>query len=329
MESSYYILDTDFKPLVLDEKPLGKGGQAIVYCVLFPVALSNCCVKIYHKECSNELVERLQYMINHPPEQIKTSFFCICWPIGLVYDKNKVVVGFYMPTAFHNSRDLYILSYYAKGKKIADRFKKDTDWFDKYERNTSVGIMNRLKMIANISQAFYQIHKSGKYVALDIKPTNILATSSGRISVVDTDSFQIADADKILFPGAAATPEYCAPEFDEQFLQRRPFTVSNDLFSLSVIYYQIIMGVHPFNGMKLLPPYDTEEYSEIKPVIHRSLFLYGCNKRYVEKLTPNPHAFFERMPRILRMMFIRAFDAPNYRPTMEEWCKELFKIITQ
>lgn len=329
MESCYYILNTNFKPLVLDERPLGKGGQAVVYRILFPVTLSNSCVKIYHKGCSNELVERLRYMISHPPKQLKTSSFCICWPMGLVYDKNKAVVGFYMPTAFPDSRDLYILSYYAKGKKIADRFRKDTDWFGKYERNTSDGIMNRLKMIANISQAFYQIHKSEKYVALDIKPMNILATSTGRISIVDTDSFQIADVDRILFPGAAATPEYCAPEFDEQFIQGRPFTVSNDLFSLSVMYYQIIMGVHPFTGVKLLPPYDTEEFSELKPVIHRSLFIYGCNKRYIEKLTPNPHAFFERMPRTLQMMFVRAFDAPNYRLTMEEWCKELFKIITR
>lgn len=329
MENRYYILNPELTPLVLDEKQLGKGGQACVYRIILPFSLEDCCAKIYHKGCSNELVERLQYMINHPPKVLKSPAFRICWPIGLIYDINKVVVGFYMPIAFPHSRDLYILSYYAKGKTIADRFKKDTDWFDKYERNTSEGIMNRLKMITNISQAFYQIHKSNNYVALDIKPTNILATSKGLISIVDTDSFQIAETNKILFPGAAATPEYCAPEFDEQFIQKRPFTVSNDLFSLSVMYYQIIMGVHPFTGVKLLPPYNTDEYSEVKPVIHRSLFVYGCNKRYIEKLTPNPHAFFERMPRTLQMMFIRAFDAANYRPTMEEWCKELFKIIAQ
>lgn len=324
---SYYILNSSLVPLVLNEKALGKGGQACVYKITLPVSLEGCCAKIYHKGCPEELVERLRYMISHPPQVLKTSAFRICWPMGLVYDKNRTVVGFYMPTAFPHSRDLYILSYYTKGKTIADRFKKDIEWFGKYERNTSVGVMNRLKMIANISQAFHQIHRSNNYVVLDIKPMNILATSTGKISIVDTDSFQIAETDKILFPGAAATPEYCAPEFDEQFIQNRPFTVSNDLFSLSVIYYQIIIGVHPFTGVKLLPPYDTEEFSELKPVIHRSLFVYGCNKRYTEKLSPNPHAFFERMPRTLQMMFIRAFDAPNYRPTMEEWCKELFKII--
>lgn len=329
MNGYFYLSGTQLKPLVVEDKPLGKGGQASVYRIVFPVTLGDYCIKIHHKGCSAELIERISYMIANPPDVIKTSSFKICWPTGFVYNCNKEIVGFYMPMAFEGSRDLYILSYYSKGKCIADRFKKDTGWFGKYERNTAEGMLNRLKMIANISQAFYHIHKSNRYVVLDVKPMNILATSNGRISIVDTDSFQIADDDKVMFPGTAATPEYCAPEFDEQYDQKRPFTVSNDLFSLSVMYYQFIMGLHPFTGTMLLPPYDTEEFSELKQVIHRSLFLYGCNKRYVKALEPNPHSFFERMPRTLQLMFIRAFDAPNYRPTMEEWCRELFKIITK
>lgn len=327
MTGYYYLSGTRKAPLVLEDKPLGKGGQACVYRITIPVPMADCCVKIYHKGCSEELVARLCYMISNPPQVMRTKAFCICWPQGLVYDATGKVVGFYMSMAFSCSRDLYILSYYTRGKTIADKFKKNSDWWGKYERDTGEGMLNRFKMLVNISQAFYQIHKSKNYVALDIKPANILATSSGRISIVDTDSFQIAEGDRILFPGAAATPEYCAPEFDEQYLQKRPFTVSNDLFSLAVIFYQIIMGVHPFAGVRLLPPYDTDEYCELKPIIHRSLFIYGSNRRYIEKVAPNPHAFFERMPKSLQLMFVRAFDAPNYRPTMEEWCKELLKII--
>ena len=329
MAKYYYLSNKEYKPLVLEDKHMGRGGQATVYGVAFPVSLDSCCVKIYHNGCPDEQIERLRYMIANPPKILTTNAFRICWPLGFVYDDMKTIVGFYMPKAFPKSRDLYILSFYAKGKTIADRFKKYPDWFGKYERNTGEGILNRLKMMANISQAFYQIHKPDTYVVLDVKPMNILATSTGKISIVDTDSFQIAKGEQILFPGAAATPEYCAPEFDEQYEQGRSFTESNDLFSLAVMYYQFLVGTHPFTGAKLLPPYDTDEYSELKPVIHRSLFLYGCNKRYLEVLNPNPHAFFERMPRSLQLMFIKAFDAPNYRPTMEDWCKELFNIITK
>ncbi|MCM1140262.1 MAG: hypothetical protein NC453_16975 [Muribaculum sp.] len=315
--------------LQLEDKPLGdEGAQGAVYKVVSPSQMSSCCVKIYHKECDNDKVRRLTYMIQNPPSATDTSSFRICWPTDIVYDDRGKARGFMMPLAFPKSRDLYILSYYSKMRTISQRFKKDTDWHGKYERSTGTGILNRLKMLANISLAFYHIHSMNRYVVLDIKPVNILATSSGLISVVDTDSFQIAEKDNLLFPGAAATPEYCAPEFDEQNRLGKPFTVTNDLFSIAVLFYQIIMGLHPFTGIKLLPPYDTDEYSELKPKIQRSLYIYGINKRYIEPLDPNPHAFFERMPRSLQKMFIRAFDAPNYRPTMEEWCKELHKLIS-
>lgn len=328
MEKLFYRENSEFKPITVYDKPIGKGGQAAVYGIMFPISLDKHCIKIYHNGCKPETIERLKYMIDNPPSITRTESFCICWPTGFIYNANKEIIGFYMPTAFKNSRDLYILSYYAKGKTIADRFKTETDWFNKYERNTGEGILNRLKMMTNISQAFYQIHKSEKYVVLDVKPQNILATSTGKVSIVDTDSFQIAENDKILFPGAAVTPEYCAPEFKEQYEQGRAFTSSNDAFSLAVIFYQILIGLHPYTGVKLLAPYDTEEYSELEAVIHRSLYLYGSNKRYIQALSPNPHAFFERIPRSLQLMFIKAFDAPNYRPNMEEWCKELFNIIS-
>lgn len=328
-EKYFYEKDGVKKLLTLDQSVIGKGGQAMVYGILFPIGMADFCVKVYHKGCHTNLIERLKYMIHHPPAVIRSSNFRICWPQGLVYNGQGEVVGFYMPKAFPHSRDLYILSYYTKGKTISDRFKKDTEWFGKYERNTGEGILNRLKMMANISQAFYQLHRTRNYVMLDLKPQNILATSNGYVSIVDTDSFQIAEGNHILFNGAAVTPEYCAPEFDDQYEQGRPLTSSNDAFSLAVIFYQILVGLHPYTGVKLLPPYDTDEYSEIKAVIHRSLFLYGSNKRYIQMLQPNPHGFFERMPRSLQLMFIKSFDAPNYRPTMEDWCKELFKLIPQ
>lgn len=323
-----YIKTPTWHTVKLDDNPLGsKGGQGAVYRILAPVSLSDCCVKVYHNPCERATVSRLEYMINHPPAMLDSAGFRICWPKALTYDIRGRVVGFVMSLAFPKSRNIYILTYYSKGKTIAHRFKSDTDWFGKYERTSGDGILNRLKMMANISQAFYQIHKSGNYVVSDVKPENILASSSGLISIVDTDSFQIAENDRLLFEAPVATPEYCAPELYVQILNNKPLSQSNDLFSLAVLYYQILIGVHPFSGVRMLPPFDTDDYSELKEKIKRSLFIYGSNRRYIQPLDPNPHAFFERIPKALQRMFIRAFDAPNYRPSMEEWCKLLYKLI--
>ncbi len=327
MERLYYLHNAEYKHFIVDEKPLGKGGQATVYNVIYPSRLDDCCIKIYHNGCKEQTIERLKYMIAHPPAITRSAAFRICWPEGFVYNEQHEIVGFYMPKAFEQSRDLYILCYYCKGKTIASRFKGNPAWFDKFERTSGEGVRNRLKMMANISQAFYQIHKANDYVVLDVKPENILATATGKVSIVDTDSFQIADNQRIIFPGAAATPEYCAPEFESQYNQHRPFTKTNDCFSLAVVFYQILIGLHPYSGMQLLEPYDTDEYNNLAACINRHLFVYGSNKRYIKQLSPNPHMFFERLPRQLQLMFIKAFDAPNYRPTMEDWCKELYNIL--
>ena len=328
MERFYYRDSKgEYRHFIVSDKPLGKGGQAAVYDILYPARYTDCCLKVYHNGCKDTTRERLQYMIDHPPQVTRCEAFRICWPEGFVYNEQREVVGFFMPKAFEKSRDLYILCYYCKGKTISSRFKEHTEWHDKFERTEGSGIRNRLKMMANISQAFYQIHHTNQYVVLDIKPENILATATGKVSIVDTDSFQIADNDQILFPGAAATAEYCAPEFEWQYSQKRPFTKSNDCFSLSVVFYQILIGLHPYTGMQLLEPYNTDEFNNIASCINKHLFVYGSNKRYIKQLEPNPHLFFERLPRQLQLMFIKAFDAPNYRPSMEDWCKELFNIL--
>lgn len=64
-------------------------------------------------------------------------------------------------------------------------------------------------MLHNWALATEIIHNSGKYIIVDLKPENVLATADGKISVVDTDSFQIIDGSK-KFPGPVATPEYFA-----------------------------------------------------------------------------------------------------------------------
>ena len=51
MERLYYLHNAEYKHFIVDEKPLGKGGQATVYNVIYPARLDDCCIKIYHNGC--------------------------------------------------------------------------------------------------------------------------------------------------------------------------------------------------------------------------------------------------------------------------------------
>ena len=84
----------------------------------------------------------------------------------------------------------------------------------------------------------------------DLKPQNVLVCPrSLRVTVVDTDSFQIAGRGGRLHGCPVITPEYTAPELHRQGLSRARRTPASDAFALAVIVYQLLLGgSHPFEG---------------------------------------------------------------------------------
>ena len=39
MNDFYYLSENQLKPLAIEDKPIGKGGQAVVYRIVFPIQL--------------------------------------------------------------------------------------------------------------------------------------------------------------------------------------------------------------------------------------------------------------------------------------------------
>lgn len=240
------------------DKPLGAGGQGCVHNIRTS-KYADYCLKIYKDQnAAQKEYDRIAFMVQNPPRNIiGANNFRICWPVALAFNSSKQFIGYVMPLAFPESRDLLILSSY-NAKPIAQqaRYKKYTAWHNKYERFTDVGIKNRIKMLCNWAIALYAIHETDKYVIVDLKPQNVMATATGKISIVDTDSFQISQNGRILFPATAFTPDYLAPEGKTLHQNNMPFTESCDCFAAAVIFYTILMGTHPYSGTILKYPYD-------------------------------------------------------------------------
>lgn len=322
----YYIKSaTGAKQAIKLSAQLGKGGQATVYKLSSPSIFKDDCVKIY-LDISKFQRDRIEFMIANPPHcsDVESTQFRICWPKTVVYDSSNRAVGYIMPLAFPKSRDLKILDFYAAGKSIADHrsFKDDRDWHNKYERYDKKGLVNRMKMMHNWALAVYRIHSVGRYVIIDIKPENILATSDGRISIVDTDSFQITNTSgAMLFNGPAFTEDYF-PKIAYTLKQNnRPFTIECDLFALSVIFYKILIGVHPYAGVIKKSPYT--ECNTIREAIENDLFAFGDRRSYLT-LPPNSiHNNLSNIPVSIQRMFSHAFAIKPQLPTAKEWITTL------
>ena len=321
-------VSADFELLETPDQALGKGGQARVFKIQTGGYEDFCLKQFIREDDARKNFDRIAYMIQNPPQNIMDSQgFRICWPTAFAYDLQKNFIGYIMPLAFSGSRDLKILEVYSP-KPISQqaRYKKYPDWFDKYELDTDKGVKNRMKMLCNWAIAIYSIHATHKYVIIDLKPENVLATSSGKISIVDTDSFQISENGKILFPGTAFTPGYFPPEGKEIKRNKAPFPISCDCFAAAVCFYKILVGVHPFGGMIKKAPYNQIETEE--DAINAGLFAYGDKKQFLEFPTFNLHKHFENFPPAIQSLFKRAFGSDiNARPTMDEWGKALHEAV--
>ena len=308
--------------LTVEEKPLAHaGGEGQVHRITSPSLYRDACVKIFHpQQRTEQRRQKIEAMIRDSPPELSGGTYRICWPQELVYLQNKFV-GFVMPLAFSDSVQVYEL--------CQIRSKLPSPWPEKFDRRKRDGIEKRLKLCVNIAIAIHKIHSFGNYTLVDMKPQNMLVTKDGKVSLIDLDSIQIAKHLRVVHPGQVATPEYVPPE--GKYLDPVKDYIPNtwDRFSMAVMFYEIIFGLHPFAATSLG---DYASCTMIREKIQHGLFVHGGkSERYIKRPFPPAHDNFKRIPHPLRMLFLKAFEGgeehPELRPTAEEWGKEMTRIL--
>ena len=301
----------------LVENPFASGGEGAVYKVISSPKYSHeVCVKIYHAHVLNkEREERIKYMVLNPPQKIRDEGFLLGWPMDWVTDEDGKFLGFVMPMGFPDSKELVTLTATSVSKKLS------SEWHDRYDRSLGKpALVARLKLICNIAIPVHILHSTGKYVLKDFKPQNVLVTSDGRITMVDMDSIQIVDSQKLLFAGTAATPEYMPPEYYTKGTGRKADDIispSWDSFAIGVVFYQLLFGIHPY---VVTPKTDQGDgANDISHNISSGLFPFGIKGDDV-KIRPKLHDNFMVLPDKLQELFMRTFsDESEKRPAAEEW----------
>ena len=307
------------KTITLSSK-IAKGGEGEVYNILGD---NKNCVKIYHEPIRNkEKEEKLKYMSLNPPQELEGIAYKICWPKDVIYKDDKFV-GFLMSKSFDDS----LLPYHLCQPVIPDKL--GAQWHNTFDRKSFKGISSRLKLSVNIVAIVNRIHKANNYIIVDLKPQNLLITASGKVSIIDVDSVQITENDKVLFKAPVSTPEYTPPEASGVIKNKNAISKDWDTFSLGVLVYEILCGIHPYVGSAKVP---FDNLNTIQEKIKINLTHVTKGENVFSKLPP-PHKIFNTYSTDLKNIFKKIFNPYNLgittRPNLDEFGGILFNEVSK
>ena len=324
--------------VVLKDQPMSSGGEGSVYRLsgadswkpAGSTVTKRACAKVFSQgflaRHGKEMEEKLDFMTdpkNYPRylDDGATNLIQICWPMSLLYDApGGSFVGFMMYYALEDSVPLSTITiqrseaYFKMQERMGKLNRIERDIYKQFEDPRS-----RMPFVFNIASEIDYFHNLGIYVNGDLKPDNFLINARGGVSLVDLNTVQVK-AGRKYYPSFVATPDYVPPEYQDNPTGKKP--MSFDLFSMAVIFYQILVGIHPF-------AYSVKGANTVGTTIQEHIrsgkFACGKNRKHFT-LSPQ-HQRFDNLPDSLKELFKRAFEgAASRRPSAREWMNVLTAI---
>lgn len=287
------------QPLALGPE-LGRGGEGAVFLL---AGSPNLVVKLYHRVPEAERVAKLKGLLAQPDPALRTV---AAWPVGLVFNGRRQVVGYQMPqlVQYHPLHQLY---------SPRDR--------QRHFAGASVGFV--LHTALNVARVFGTLHRAGVVVG-DVNHSNLLVNGQSLVRCIDCDSLQVAVGGQV-FPSQVGAPEYTPPELQQTDLTGRVRTPQHDAFGLAVLVFQLLfLGRHPFAGR-----YRGVGELPLGQAIAEGRFPYLRSGASADYLPPPGSLPLEAFGPEVATLFCQAFapiGAGSARPTAETWAEALARL---
>ena len=114
-------------------------------------------------------------------------------------------------------------------------------------RAGEIPLPDRVRIMAQVAEGLGYAHTRG-VVHRDVKPANIMVTTSGQVKLLDFGLARVVDRETITRRGMIlGTPDYMSPEQ----AMGKPADQRSDIFSAGAVFYELLTGQKPFSGRTL------------------------------------------------------------------------------
>jgi eukaryotic-like serine/threonine-protein kinase len=171
-------------------------------------------------------------------------------------------------------------------------------------KDNPLPLKNVIHVVASVAEALDYAHRAD-VIHRDIKPANIRLLRSGGIKVTDFGIARAISSSRTRTGVILGTPNYMSPE---QIMGQK-VDPRSDIFSLGVLFYQLLTGELPFQGENLSGL--LYQITQVKPPALKSLdpkIPLACEQIVDKALAKNPDERFKtagQMSRVLRLLASR------------------------
>ncbi|RLB28402.1 MAG: hypothetical protein DRG66_03710 [Deltaproteobacteria bacterium] len=198
--------------------------------------------------------------------------------------------------AIHDIGEDYDLTY------MAMEFLDGED-LEKYcKKGSLLPVRKLLDIIAETADALEYAHNNG-VIHRDIKPANIMLLKNGRVKVTDFGIAKSMSASKTRSGIILGTPNYMAPEQ----IMGRQIDARSDIFSLGVVFFQLLTGDLPFRGDNLNSLfYKVTQVKHTSPSKINPKVIKPCEQILDKALAKNPDHRFQKASDLAKYLRILA-----------------------
>jgi eukaryotic-like serine/threonine-protein kinase len=221
-DATVVLQETEIKPTIgryVISRELGRGAMGTVYLGKDPKINREVAIKTLRYEEIEE--ERLL--------ETKKRFFLEAEAAGKLSHPNIVTI--------YDVGEDSDLAY------MAMELLSGTDLVKYSDKDHLLPIPEVVRIVSLVANALDYAHKNG-VVHRDIKPSNIMILKNGEVRVADFGIARVMSSSKTQTGSVLGTPSYMSPEQ----ISGQKTDGRSDLFSLGVVFYELLTGEKPFKG---------------------------------------------------------------------------------